>query len=198
MRALLLGPECARMTAVFAASGDVVVRTEDAVVAGMPLLDGIDMLVSFGYRHIIRPEVLALFPGRAINLHIALLPWNRGADPNLWSFLDDTPKGVTIHQLDAGIDTGDILAQREVHPAADDTLRTSYERLRETMLALFSQSWGDLRCARLAGRAQPAKGTFHRLSERQRFAHLLAQGWDTPVAALTGKALSMKGEQQDE
>ena len=44
---------------------------------------------------------------------MSYLPWNRGADPNFWSILEDTPKGVTIHIMDESIDTGDILYQKD-------------------------------------------------------------------------------------
>ena len=50
---------------------------------------------------------------RAINLHISYLPWNRGADPNLWSAVG-MPKGVTIHYINDGFDTGDILFQKAI------------------------------------------------------------------------------------
>lgn len=46
-----------------------------------------------------------------MNLHISYLPWNKGADPNFWSCIDGTPAGVTLHHIDAGVDTGDIIAQ---------------------------------------------------------------------------------------
>ena len=38
-------------------------------------------------------------------MHISYLPFNRGAHPNYWSFKDNSPKGVTIHFIDNGIDT---------------------------------------------------------------------------------------------
>jgi methionyl-tRNA formyltransferase len=138
--------------------------------------------------------VLAPFGERAINLHISLLPWNRGADPNLWSFLEDTPKGVTIHVLERGVDTGPIVAQAEVAPSPHDTLKTSYERLAQAMLALFAAAWGDIRAGRLPAQPQSGAGTYHRTSDRSRFAGLLTEGWDTPVAGLTGKALHTTGE----
>ena len=50
-----------------------------------------DYLISYSYRYILPGVVLNYFNGKAINLHISLLPWNRGADPNIWSFLEDTP-----------------------------------------------------------------------------------------------------------
>lgn len=71
-------------------------------------------VVSFNYRYLIPEEVLKLLPGKVINLHTSLLPYNRGSAPNFFSFLEDTPKGVTIHRVDSGLDTGDILCQKEL------------------------------------------------------------------------------------
>ena len=78
--------------------------------------NGIDFIVSYRYRHIISPEVINEIGGKVINLHISLLPWNRGADPNFWSWLEDTPKGVTIHYVDKGINIGLYLYVGEKFP----------------------------------------------------------------------------------
>ena len=66
-----------------------------------------------------------------INIHISMLPWNCGADPNFWSWFYATPKGVSIHCIDSGIDTGGLLTQAEIMFPAGETLRTSYDRLME-------------------------------------------------------------------
>ena len=102
--------------------------TADPITAA-DVADGrFDALVSYRYRHILKGDVLGAFPDRAWNLHISLLPWNRGADPNLWSFLERTPKGVTIHHMDEGLDTGDLVAQRELHFDLDaHTLDSAYD-----------------------------------------------------------------------
>ncbi|MGZ5199575.1 MAG: formyltransferase family protein [Telluria sp.] len=184
------------MRAVFERFDDQLVRTEEPTAAIRALLDDADFIVSYGYRHLIPADVLAAFGSRAVNLHISLLPWNRGADPNLWSFLEDTPKGVTIHVLERGIDTGPILAQLAVASDPHDTLKTSYERLAQAMVALFADTWGDIRSGRLPARAQSGAGTYHRTSDRSHVADLLTQGWDTPVAGLTGKALHTIGERK--
>ena len=42
-----------------------------------------DFMISFGYRYIVSKKILDYFKGKAINLHISYLPWNKGADPNL-------------------------------------------------------------------------------------------------------------------
>ncbi|HUX61123.1 MAG TPA: formyltransferase family protein, partial [Ignavibacteriaceae bacterium] len=86
------------MIEYLASYGDEVTQTMEPMTD--EILQDKDFIVSYGYRNIIGKPVLDKFQGRAINLHISYLPWNRGADPNLWSFFDNTPKGVTIHFLD--------------------------------------------------------------------------------------------------
>ena len=143
-----------------------------------------DIVVVYGYRYIITKDVLAECANRVINLHISYLPWNRGADPNLWSFVEGTPKGVTIHHVDDGIDTGDIIAQRRMFFSEVDTLRTSYERLQVEAQALFREHWPDIRAGRSYRQQQDSRGTYHRLKDRDVLSHILVDGWDTPIRAL--------------
>ena len=72
-----------------------------------------DLIVSFGYRHILRSDFINKCGCPIANLHISYLPFNRGAHPNFWSFYDDTPSGVSIYLIDEGIDTGPILFQKK-------------------------------------------------------------------------------------
>ncbi|MBQ3033656.1 MAG: hypothetical protein IJD28_04690 [Deferribacterales bacterium] len=58
-----------------------------------------DFIISFGYHYMVHKDIVKKFENKIINMHISYLPWNRGADPNLWSILENTPKGVTIHRL---------------------------------------------------------------------------------------------------
>lgn len=184
MKILLLASE-SPLEAFLRQGGDEVVRRDEPLDAAALAREGFSVLVSHGYRHILRPPVLDLFPGRAVNLHISLLPWNRGADPNLWSFLEDTPKGVTIHHLDPGVDTGDVIAQREVVMNPGDTLRSSYARLQEEILSLFREQWPAIRAGTAPRTPQATAGTAHRLKDKEPYLDALALGWDTPVADLT-------------
>lgn len=179
MRVLFLGP--ASPTLTFLRERENVVATEeplDVETAGR-----FDLFVSHGYRHIIREPVLSLIERRAVNLHISLLPWNRGADPNLWSWLEQTPKGVTIHYIDAGVDTGPIVAQREVALDGGGTLASTYAELQAAMTGLFVERWPEI-CAGDPGRAQRGKGSYHAVADKARVEHLLTDGWSTPVRAL--------------
>jgi methionyl-tRNA formyltransferase len=95
---------------------------------------------------------------------------------------------VTIHYVDHGIDTGDIIVQKEVAFQPEETLKSSYRKLSVALEQLFMQTWPDIRAGNLKAKPQPAGGSFHRLKDRLAIEHLLYKGWDTPVAALIGKA----------
>ncbi|MHC4092052.1 MAG: formyltransferase family protein, partial [Planctomycetota bacterium] len=91
--------------------------------------------------HILRPEFIDLFPAGCINVHPAYLPYNRGAYPNVWSIVEQTPAGATIHYLDEGIDTGDIIARRSEPVEPVDTGRSLYRKLELLCVDLFKETW---------------------------------------------------------
>ena len=129
--------------------------------------------------------ILDIFPCKAINLHISYLPWNRGADPNFWSFVEDTPKGITIHYLDEGVDTGDIIVQEEIKFDSDrETLATSYEKLQAAIQNLFKQNWPNIKNEKCQGQKQVGKGSTHKVRDKEGLSHLLTAGWSTPVSVL--------------
>lgn len=120
--------------------------------------------VSFG--HILRRHFLDILPKGCLNLHTSLLPYNRGAHPNVWSIVEGTPAGVTLHYVDDGVDTGDIVAQEEVAVEAIDTGATLYRKLQETAFRLFIQSWPLFKSGRLSPRQQdPSVATVHRVKD---------------------------------
>ena len=149
-------------------------------------IDALDPLlaVSHGYRLILRRPILERLPDRVVNLHISSLPYNRGADPNLWSALDATPAGVTIHYVDEGVDTGDIIAQRRLVFGDEETLAGSYAALQAAMLALFQEHWPAIRAGTCERRPQTGAGTSHRVADRAAVEHLITDGWDTPLGDL--------------
>jgi methionyl-tRNA formyltransferase len=89
-----------------------------------------DLLAVAAYGRILGKDLLELAPFGAVNVHASLLPRWRGAAPIQWSLASgEAETGVTIMQMDEGLDTGDVLLQRteRIHPA--DTAETLSERL---------------------------------------------------------------------
>jgi methionyl-tRNA formyltransferase len=91
---------------------------------------GAELCVVVAYGKILPRAVLDAFPRGCINVHASLLPAYRGAAPIQWAILrGETETGVTIMQLDEGMDTGPMLCKRSVAIAPDDTAGTLFERL---------------------------------------------------------------------
>jgi methionyl-tRNA formyltransferase len=89
-----------------------------------------DAIIIVGYGRIVPQWMLDLPPLGNINLHASLLPKYRGAAPIQWAIAHgETITGVTTMRIDAGLDTGDILLQREVAVSAEDTALTLGSRL---------------------------------------------------------------------
>src|SRR5512142_381574 len=84
-----------------------------------------DVLVVAAYGRILGTDLLELAPLGAVNVHASLLPRWRGAAPIAWALAEgDRETGITIMQMDAGLDTGDILLQRAIDIGPDDTSET--------------------------------------------------------------------------
>src|SRR5207244_12582384 len=87
-------------------------------------------IVVVGYVRIIPQWMIDLPPLGNINLHASLLPKYRGAAPIQWAIASgETVTGVTTMRIDAGLDTGDILLQREIPIAPEDTAETLAPRM---------------------------------------------------------------------
>jgi methionyl-tRNA formyltransferase len=88
------------------------------------------ILYSFFYRNLLPQELLNLAPLGSFNLHPSLLPKYRGRSPVNWMIINgEREAGVTLHHMVARADAGDIVAQRAVEIAEDDTALTLYRKL---------------------------------------------------------------------
>lgn len=96
-----------------------------------------DIGLSFYFGYILPKDIIDSFSKGIINVHPAYLPFNRGSASNVFSFLDDTPAGVTIHYIDEGVDTGEIVAKELVHKQSIDTGETLYVKLEEKAIEMF-------------------------------------------------------------
>lgn len=89
-----------------------------------------DFLFSFYYRHMLKPELLALAPRGAYNVHGSLLPKYRGRVPVNWAVLHgERETGATLHEMVAKPDAGRIVAQSRVPILPDDTAFEVFNKL---------------------------------------------------------------------
>lgn len=102
-----------------------------------------DLIVSAGFMRVIGPKTLAQFEGRIINTHPALLPAFPGAHAvrdALEANVDVT--GTTVHFVDSGVDTGEIIEQREVAVLDSDDEATLHERIKVVERELLVETVG--------------------------------------------------------
>ena len=104
-------------------------EAEEAVVAALQSA-GVELVVLAGYMRMIKAPLLEAFPGRIINIHPSLLP----AFPGLESWAQAVAAGVketgcTVHYVDAGMDTGSVIAQRRVPIFPGDTAASVHARI---------------------------------------------------------------------
>tara|TARA_S200000501_G_scaffold376578_1_gene431954 strand:- start:15043 stop:15609 length:567 start_codon:yes stop_codon:yes gene_type:complete len=141
-----------------------------------------DLIISFGYRKIIKNNILNKLEKPILNLHMSFLPHNRGAHPNFWSFYDNTKKGVTIHEIDKGVDTGPIIFKKEIkfniHKNKKLTFKDSYKILFSEMEKLFMKNYKSLISGKYKTKENnKIKGSFHRKTDLPKDINT----WDTSI-----------------
>lgn len=145
-------------------------------------------IISYNYRHLVPKEILEQMQGRIINLHTSYLPYNRGSSPNFFSFLEDTPKGVTIHLMGEGLDTGDILCQKEVlMDEKTESFASSYDKLLQEMKTLFCENWDAIKAGKLSPKKQEGRGTYHRMKELDAIREQMPFTWDQNIGEFKRK-----------
>ena len=118
-----------------------------------------DVLVVAAYGLLLPPAVLALPRLGCINIHASLLPRWRGAAPIHRAIeAGDAQTGITIMQMDEGLDTGPMLLRRALPIAADDTTASLHDRLAALGGECIVEARAALQCGRLSPTPQPAEG----------------------------------------
>lgn len=98
-----------------------------------------------GYMRIIGPTLLGAYTNKILNIHPALLPNFPGAHGIEDAFKAGVKTtGVTVHYIDAAVDSGPIIAQKAVPILAEDTLATLEARIHETEHQLYPAVLADL------------------------------------------------------
>jgi methionyl-tRNA formyltransferase len=136
-----------------------------------------DLVISYSYKFIIGKACIDFMNGRIVNLHISYLPYNRGTYPNIWSFIDDTPKGITIHFIDPMLDKGRIIARKRLDISEDETLRSSYGILHNEIQLLFKSIFPKIDEWENISFIPNEKGSYHSLKDYKTVESMISS-WD--------------------
>lgn len=115
---------------------------------------GVEFIVLAGYMRLIGPTLLEAFGGRIVNIHPSILPAFPGKDAIGQAF-DGGVKvtGVTIHYVDAGMDTGEIIAQEAVTVEEDETRESLQRKIQAVEHRLYPATLRDLFRKKVMGRS---------------------------------------------
>jgi methionyl-tRNA formyltransferase len=141
-----------------------------------------DLIAVAAYGQILPQNLLDLPRFGCLNVHTSLLPKYRGAAPIQWAILNgDAETGVTIMKMDAGLDTGDILAQAKtpIHP--EDNSETLHDRLARLGAELLVQTMPEYVAGRIPSRAQPAEGVSYASKIKKQDGHI---DWTQPARVI--------------
>ena len=121
-----------------------------------------DLIVVVAYGQILPPAILDLPRHGCLNVHTSLLPKYRGAAPIQWAMANgDAETGVTLMKMDAGLDTGPIVAQRRAPIQSTDDSATLHDRLARLGAELLLATLPGYVAGKIQPRPQPAEGVSH-------------------------------------
>ena len=146
-----------------------------------------DIILSSGYDRLLRPKTIQKYSQRIINLHAAYLPWARGIGTTLFATILRYPYGVSVHFINEGLDTGNLIARKIVQTEQDDTLRTFYSKLLSATEDLFFESFPKIVSGQTNGVSQEELGEINTNRSRLQFESVMdicPNGYDTLIVDL--------------
>ncbi len=182
MNVLVLSPYPSEILFTLKREGDIYIIHTEELTLDLLERNSIEYIISYGYKFIISKEIIEYMHNNIINLHISYLPYNKGYYPNLWSHIDSTPCGVSIHKIDEGIDTGSIIFRKPVEIIVKNhTFESSYTLLRGEVEKLFNEKWKEIKKNNFKIVKIDSKGSYHSKSQGDKILSLLEAGWKTNI-----------------
>lgn len=172
--------------------GNEVVLCTGKITAQWCMEQEFDLAVSYTYRYILSAEIIDALNGNVVNIHNSLLPFNRGADPNIWSILEETPRGVTLHYIDAELDKGFVIAQEILEDGDDETLSSSYNNLDRLAKTLFKKAFKYYKFWPSLKKQCVGVGTYHSLKDGLDVKSVI-DSYDIKVSEFKKRLHSLKG-----
>ena len=141
-----------------------------------------ELVAVAAYGQILPRSILDLPRYGCLNVHTSLLPRYRGAAPIQWAILNgDAETGVTIMKMDAGLDTGEVVAQASTPIQAEDNAQILHDRLAEMGAKLLVQTIPGYIAGELVPRPQPTEGATYASKIKKEDGHI---DWSQPAQTL--------------
>jgi methionyl-tRNA formyltransferase len=151
-----------------------------------------DLILSFGFRKIIRDNIIKKLKKPIFNIHLSYLPFNRGAHPNFWSFIEKTPAGVSIHEIDKGIDAGNIILRKKINFNISlnkfSTFKKTYNYLFLEAEKLFKKNLNKIYNKKYKKILNNSKGTFHYKKDLPKW----MKNWNMRISLAKKKFIKLK------
>lgn len=125
-----------------------------------------DYIISVHFPYLIPKALLDAPMIGILNLHPAYLPYNRGWHTPSWAILDGSPYGATLHFVDEGLDSGDIIYQEKIKVLPSDTADSLYQKVMDLEFEVFKKAWPKIVLGKYERKKQSLKrGTLHRKND---------------------------------
>lgn len=126
----------------------------------------LDLVILAWWPYILKEELMEIPKIGCLNFHPSFLPYNRGKDSNFWSIVEEVLFGVSLHFVNAGIDTGDIAYQSVIDKDWEDTGETLYEKALKEIVKLFKDNFEQIKSVQIPRKPQDLRqGSFHKREE---------------------------------
>ena len=102
-------------------------------------IDSVDYIFLLWWPYLIKENVISIAKNGVVNTHPSLLPYNRGKNYNFWNLVEDVPFGVSLHFVNIGVDSGDIIFQKEISKSWEDNGESLYYTAQSEMIILFKE-----------------------------------------------------------
>ena len=117
----------------------------------------IDLIILAWWPYIVKEDLIRIPKMGCLNFHPSYLPYNRGKHPYFWSIVEQVPFGVTLHFIDTGIDSGNIIFQEPIEKSWGDTGATLYEKGKQTIVELFKKKFSEIKRGNIPQTEQPVE-----------------------------------------
>lgn len=114
----------------------------------------IDLGIMLWWPKIITQKLISVAQHGFINTHPSLLPYNRGKHYNFWTLKEETPYGVSLHFVNEGVDTGDIITQSVIEYTWEDNAESLYNKSCLEIQNLFKEKYSEIRSLKIKRKPQ--------------------------------------------